>query len=371
MRAGCSSSGTRRRCAPPSCARSAFFLPAAAPWAMLPLIVREQLGLGAGSFGLLLGVMGVGGVTSGMLLPRMRGYAGRGAIVFARQLFSAAGDGVHRRHPPLGAGRARHVPVRDRLGGGIEHGAGRGAACRPAPGCGPARSRSTSSRFNGALGVRVVAVGLGRRRGSGCRRRCSSRAVAAGWSWHSPCAASGSTAPAVDARAGARRRPRPRRPRRSSPRSSPASRGRILEIDVATGSPRATGAAFLNAMAGGAARARPGRRDGMAALRGRGASRMAGWRSGAVQNWTDHLREAVRLSEEDKQALGGGRTFHAEDAPPPAATSPLIRVRRWSRNASSVHVGAGHPKQERHMADSPRTCATKPRTRACTRPTTT
>src|SRR4051794_18073229 len=70
---------------------AAYFLPAAAPWAMLPLIVREQLGLGAGSFGVVLGLMGVGGVTAGMLLPRMRGVAGRGTIVFGSTLFSAAG----------------------------------------------------------------------------------------------------------------------------------------------------------------------------------------------------------------------------------------------------------------------------------------
>ncbi len=35
----------------------AFFLPCAAPWALLPLVVRAQLGLGAGSFGVLLGSM--------------------------------------------------------------------------------------------------------------------------------------------------------------------------------------------------------------------------------------------------------------------------------------------------------------------------
>ena len=69
----------------------AYFLPAAAPWALLPLVVREQLDLGAGSFGVLLGLMGVGGVTSGMLLPLLRGRAGRGATVFGASLFSCAG----------------------------------------------------------------------------------------------------------------------------------------------------------------------------------------------------------------------------------------------------------------------------------------
>ena len=36
----------------------AFFLPAAAVWGLLPLLVREQLGLGPEAFGLMLGVMG-------------------------------------------------------------------------------------------------------------------------------------------------------------------------------------------------------------------------------------------------------------------------------------------------------------------------
>ena len=69
----------------------AFFLPSAATWALLPLVVREQLGLGAGSFGLLLGLMGVGGVTAGMLLPRLRTIASRGTTVFGASLVSGAG----------------------------------------------------------------------------------------------------------------------------------------------------------------------------------------------------------------------------------------------------------------------------------------
>src|SRR5208282_146100 len=48
---------------------AAYFGPASAPWALLPLVVRQQLDLGAGVYGLLLGMMGLGGVTAGMLLP--------------------------------------------------------------------------------------------------------------------------------------------------------------------------------------------------------------------------------------------------------------------------------------------------------------
>jgi MFS family permease len=69
----------------------AYSLPAAAPWALLPLVVREQLHLGAGMYGVILGMMGVGGVTSGMLLPMVRGRLSRNATVVICSLFSCAG----------------------------------------------------------------------------------------------------------------------------------------------------------------------------------------------------------------------------------------------------------------------------------------
>jgi MFS family permease len=69
----------------------AYSLPASAPWALLPLVVREQLHLGAGMYGVILGMMGVGGVTSGMLLPMVRGRLSRNATVVACSLFSCTG----------------------------------------------------------------------------------------------------------------------------------------------------------------------------------------------------------------------------------------------------------------------------------------
>ncbi len=69
----------------------AYSLPASAPWALLPLVVREQLHLGAGMYGVILGMMGVGGVTSGMLLPMVRGRISRNATVVGCSLFSCAG----------------------------------------------------------------------------------------------------------------------------------------------------------------------------------------------------------------------------------------------------------------------------------------
>ena len=70
---------------------AAFFFAAAAPWAMLPLVVKVQLGLGPGFFGILLGLMGAGGVAAGMLLPQLRARLSRGNSVFIASLSAAIG----------------------------------------------------------------------------------------------------------------------------------------------------------------------------------------------------------------------------------------------------------------------------------------
>jgi MFS family permease len=69
----------------------AYSIPASAPWALLPLYVRRDLELGPGMYGVILGMMGVGGVTSGMLLPMVRGRLSRGATVVVCSLFSCVG----------------------------------------------------------------------------------------------------------------------------------------------------------------------------------------------------------------------------------------------------------------------------------------
>jgi MFS family permease len=71
-----------------------FFFAAAAPWAMLPLVVKQQLGLGAGTYGLLLGLMGLGGVTSGMVLPQVRTRLSRGNTVFASAISACLGMAI-------------------------------------------------------------------------------------------------------------------------------------------------------------------------------------------------------------------------------------------------------------------------------------
>jgi MFS family permease len=68
-----------------------YSIPASAPWALLPLYVRRDLDLGPGMYGVILGMMGVGGVTSGMLLPMARARLSRGATVVACSLSSCVG----------------------------------------------------------------------------------------------------------------------------------------------------------------------------------------------------------------------------------------------------------------------------------------
>lgn len=51
---------------------AAFFLFASAAWAFLPLIVRQRLGAGPATYGLLLGAIGAGAVAGAFLLPRLR-----------------------------------------------------------------------------------------------------------------------------------------------------------------------------------------------------------------------------------------------------------------------------------------------------------
>ena len=79
---------------------ASYSIPASAPWALLPLYVRHDLGLGPGMYGLILGMMGVGGVTSGMLLPVVRARLSRGATVVGCTLLSCVGMAV--------VGAARH-----------------------------------------------------------------------------------------------------------------------------------------------------------------------------------------------------------------------------------------------------------------------
>lgn len=63
-----------------------FFLFGAAVWGLLPLLVRAQLGLGPEWFGIMLAAMGVGAVAAGLGLPALRGRLDRGGTVTAASI---------------------------------------------------------------------------------------------------------------------------------------------------------------------------------------------------------------------------------------------------------------------------------------------
>lgn len=67
-----------------------FFFFGAAVWGLLPLLVREQLGLGPEAFGLMLGAMGIGAVGAGLLLPQVRAWLSRGDLIMAASLLTSA-----------------------------------------------------------------------------------------------------------------------------------------------------------------------------------------------------------------------------------------------------------------------------------------
>jgi MFS family permease len=71
-----------------------FFFFTAAVFSLMPLLVREQLGLGPEAFGLMLGAIGAGAVAAGFALPGLRARLDRSAIVFWASLASAAAMAV-------------------------------------------------------------------------------------------------------------------------------------------------------------------------------------------------------------------------------------------------------------------------------------
>lgn len=73
--------------------RSVLFAgPASALWALLPLAARQHLGLGAGGYGVLLGVLGVGAIVGIVVLPPLRARWSANVILAASALVFAVGS---------------------------------------------------------------------------------------------------------------------------------------------------------------------------------------------------------------------------------------------------------------------------------------
>ncbi len=79
---------------------AAFVLSASGIWALLPLVARRRLGLGAVGYGLLLGCLGAGAIVGAAVLPRLRRRLGVERLLVGATLLFAGASAT------LGVGRA-------------------------------------------------------------------------------------------------------------------------------------------------------------------------------------------------------------------------------------------------------------------------
>jgi MFS family permease len=292
---------------------AAFFLPGAAPWAMLPLVVREQLGLGAGVYGILLGLMGIGGVTAGLLLPQIRTRFKRGNIVFVATLLSCTGMfilGISRHWLPAAVGMLLFG-----LGWVSTSSITQGAAQMASPGWVRARALSIYQlSFNFALATGTFFWGwLGTQVGLTMALVIAALAGAV-----LAVAARGLDIDTAETRFGESASQAVPDVETISPALAPVlehTRGRVLESQHYRIAPESKDA-FLSAMA----EVRDARGRGGAVLwhLGEDISAPEHWvELWWVENWTDHLREAGRLSDLDRAALAYAMSFHIEGQPLP------------------------------------------------------
>lgn len=293
---------------------AAFFWACSAPWGLLPLVVREQLHLGAGYYGMLLGLMGVGGVTAGMLLPQLRERAGRGTIVFGATLMSCLGMTIlalSRHWLPASFGMLIFG-----LGWVSAASVTQGAAQLSAPGWVRSRALATyqfasnfalagGSFFWGWCGTQVgLSATLLTAAGVGVVMAIAAR----GFNLDAPELALTGMAVVVAPP-----------PESVAPALAPVlgtTRGRVMESQHYRIAPDQK-ARFLGAMA--ELRDVRGRSGAVLWHLGEDVSDPEHWvEIWWVANWTDHLREEGRLSEADRAAVARALAFHVEGDPIPA-----------------------------------------------------
>jgi MFS family permease len=301
----------------------AFSIPAAAPWALLPLLVREHLGLGPGMYGVILGMMGIGGVSSGMLLPLVRGRISRGATVVGCTLFSCAGVallGLSRHWLPAAFGMLLFG-----VGWTSAYATIQAAAQLVCPPWVRARALSiyqlaqngalTAASFawgwlGGEIGLAdtlLVAAGIGIVLGALVRRYSIDLSVAR-------------TTPAA-----VEQRPLPEAPAAALMPMLRRARGRVMET-VHYEVEQSQRPAFLATMA--EVRRVRGRAGAHAWQLYEDVAHPEGWLEvWSVESWTDHLREVTRLSEDDRAVLARAGVFQCSgEGPRPAryiAVDPL------------------------------------------------
>ena len=293
----------------------AYSVPASAPWALLPLFVRHNLGLGPGMYGVILGTMGIGGVTSGMLLPRVRGHLGRGATVIGCTIFSCTGIVL--------LGFARHWSLA--AAGMLLFGVG-----------------WTSAYATIQAAAQLVCPPWVRARSLAIYQLAQNGALTAGsfgWGWlggqiglSTTLLVAGSVGfvlafavrnfsidqivPRTEA-APVAPPPPPEAPAAALVPMLRRARGRVMETVHYQVEPSQRDA-FLAVMA--EVRKVRGRAGAMFWQLYEDVAHPEDWMEvWSVPNWTDHLREAMRLSEEDKAALARATAFRCGgDGPRPA-----------------------------------------------------
>jgi MFS family permease len=327
----------------------AYSLPASAPWALLPLVVREQLHLGAGMYGVILGMMGIGGVTSGMLLPMVRGRLSRNATVVGCSLFSCTGIAL--------LGVAQHWLVA--AFGMLLFGIGWTSAYATMQAtaqlvCPPwVRARALSIyqlAQNGALTVGSFAWGaLGGQIGM-----AGSLLVAAGLGVVLAMAAQ---AFAIESIGTARSEtpsapPTPQTPEAPAPELVPLlrhARGQVMETMHYRVAPAERGA-FLAAMR--EVRQVRGRAGAAFWQLYEDVAHPEGWlEMWSMESWTDHLREVGRLSESDRAVLSRACAFQSDpETRPPArylSVDPTMATADAKRHAERRSaIGAARPATE-------------------------
>lgn len=291
-----------------------FFFFTAAVWGLLPLVVRQRLGLGPEAYGMMLGVMGIGAVGTGFALPYLRvRLPTRGGMVLAFSLVSSVALAL------LGVS-VHWLPAAVAL---LLFGAGWLAA---------ASTLQAAAQFATPAWVRARAIGI--------YQLCFFGAMTLGavlWGWAgthvgvAPALLLAGATGAVCAFAvrgwgidavPAREAPPVAMPRPEAPAAElgpvlAGNKGRVLEVVRYSVKPEDR-PAFLAAM----------REVRSVRLR----SGAIAWRLlediahperwielWAVESWTEHLREAGRLDAADQVVLARAAAFQAGDGPPEAA----------------------------------------------------
>ncbi len=305
---------------------AAYYLPTAGPWAMLPLVVREQLRLGPGAFGLLLAAMGLGGVVSGMVLPQIHGRLSRGRIMLVCSLLSCLGMGL------LSVSRHWSIAVLSMFIFGLGWVAASATTQAATQLASPTWVRARALAIyqfasNGSLFMGSFLWGwLGTHIGVSDTLAVASlfgvvlAFAALPWALNTPVAQD--KAPVVPPSF-------PPLPEAPAPELAPllnSARGQVLEMVRYTVSP-AGRASFLEAMA--EIRQIRGRCGAIMWQLYEDVAHPEGWLElWSMENWTDHLREATRLSPEDLGALAALTVYQPQSTTPHASRYLAVETPR-------------------------------------------